>query len=405
MLRGTLDDFTLPDVFRLLSGASKSGCLRVVRSAGDGTVYFERGEVYFAESSMSHEPLGQKLIRARAITESQLLKALDQHASNGKRVGEILMDSGLLDREQLETAVRQQIEDAAFDLLRWELGEFEWEPDATLEVEIAIAVSVENLIMEASRRLDELDVMKRKIPSASTVLAMAPTPPDGAVEINITPDEWRILVSVDGHRTVDQIAKHLQLDEFGAMRTLYGLVSAGLLTVAHLVPEAPGGERPKALESRPPRRSKAAPPEPALETKAAAATQAEVAAEVTPEDVADVTVADAEPADATVSAEDVEPQVTSIAVDVKPDEIEGTDPPSSTNGSGGGSGGTGDGEDSEVDRAAVVRELAGLFDDKPRPSRQPRGENEKLPPPKRVEDDDHITKGLINRLIDGVKGL
>jgi hypothetical protein len=114
----------------------------------------------------------------------------------------------------------------------------------------------------------------------------------------------------------------------------------------------------------------------------------------------DVPAGDAEPADASVTAEEVEPEVESIAVDVEPDEAEGADPPSSTNGSG-----KGDGEDSEVDRAAVVRELAGLFDDKPRPSRQPRGENEKLPPPKRVEDDEHITKGLINRLIDGVKGL
>ncbi|HEY7876058.1 MAG TPA: hypothetical protein VIG64_13155, partial [Actinomycetota bacterium] len=55
-----------------------------------------------------------------------------------------------------------------------------------------------------------------------------------------------------------------------------------------------------------------------------------------------------------------------------------------------------------LDRAAVVRELAGLFndDERPRPQRA-----DAATVPHRIEDDDQITKGLISRLIDGVKGL
>jgi hypothetical protein len=62
----------------------------------------------------------------------------------------------------------------------------------------------------------------------------------------------------------------------------------------------------------------------------------------------------------------------------------------------------------------MVRELAGLFDDddveRMRPTRstgqarEGSGE-ESSDDRKRVEDDDQVTKGLINRLIDGVKGL
>ena len=229
MLKGTLDDFTLPDVFRLMSFAKKTGRLDVLRSAGQGSVFFREGEVYFAKSSLSKEPLGQKLVRARALTEGQLMKALDEQAASGERLGTLLLNSGLVTEDQLEGALRQQIEDSIFDLLRWELGEFAWEPSVEVDVEVRIAVSVENLIMEASRRLDELEVIKRKIPSGIAVLGMAATPPEGAVEINITPEEWRILVLVDGSRTVNDIAGMVGLDEFGAMRVLYGLVSAGLI--------------------------------------------------------------------------------------------------------------------------------------------------------------------------------
>ena len=237
MLRGTIDDFSLPDVFRLLSFTKKTGKLVVWRSAGDGKVFFRDGEVYFAQSSLKKEPLGQKLIRSGALTEGQLRKALDINASTGQRVGEILLDQEAITEEQLIAAVKGQIEDACFDLLRWELGEFDFEAHERFTVEIPISVSVENLIMEASRRLDELEMIRRKIPTADVVLAVAPTPPEGAREINIAPDEWRLLVLVDGMRSVGEICQVANLDEFTGLRTLYGLLSSGLVDIASLGPE------------------------------------------------------------------------------------------------------------------------------------------------------------------------
>jgi hypothetical protein len=231
MLKGTLDDFTLPDIFRLMSLAKKTGRMDVSRGAGEGRVFFNEGDVYYAESSLSREPLGQKLIRARALTESQLNKALDTHAQTGRRVGDIMIESGMVTSDQIEAAVAQQIEDAVFDLLRWDLGEFTWETGAELDVEVPISVSVENLIMEASRRLDELEVIQRKIPGEHAVLMMAQTPPEGAAEINITPEEWRALVLVDGSRTLGEIGRMIGKDDFETMKILYGLVSAGLVEV------------------------------------------------------------------------------------------------------------------------------------------------------------------------------
>jgi hypothetical protein len=233
MLKGTLDDFTLPDIFRLMSLAKKTGRMDVSRGAGEGRVFFNEGDVYYAESSLSREPLGQKLIRARALTESQLNKALDTHSQTGKRVGDIMIESGMVTSDQIEHAVAQQIEDAVFDLLRWDLGEFTWEAGAELEVEVPISVSVENLIMEAARRLDELEVIQRKIPGEHAVLMMAPAPPEGAAEINITPEEWRALVLVDGARTLGEIGRTIGKDDFETMKILYGLLSAGLVEVDH----------------------------------------------------------------------------------------------------------------------------------------------------------------------------
>jgi hypothetical protein len=244
MLKGTLEHFALADVFRLMSWAKKTGKLEVARSAGRGKIFFRDGEVYYAESSLSREPLGQKLIRSGSLTDGQLMKALDQNAQSGERVGQILVANGWVTQEQLQGALRQQIEDAVFDLLRWELGEFDFQPQVEADIEVQISVSVENLIIEASRRLDELEVIQRKIPNEDARLKMANKPPEGAAEINITPEEWRMLVLVDGSRTIHEIALLVGMDDFGALRGLYGLVSAGLVEVVseHEPQPSSGGE-------------------------------------------------------------------------------------------------------------------------------------------------------------------
>jgi CBS domain-containing protein len=445
MLKGTLDDFTLPDIFRLLSMAQRTGTLDIARSAGTGRVFFRDGHVYFAESSLTREPLGQKLIRARSVTEGQLMKALDEHAATGGRVGEILVAAGALTLEQLEVAVKEQIEDSVFDLLRWELGEFEWAPGEEVEVEVPITVSVENLIMEASRRLDELAVIKRKIPSVDSVLRMAPKPPEGAVEINITPEEWRILVLVDGTRDVAAIAEAVALDEFGAMRVLYGLVAAGLIElapgnalpaeeVADVEPETEVVEAeadvdaeiepevvpafaaledeieeieeievtpvaveepplPLAVDLSPTSNGRSAPPveseiddaEPAFLDDSRAFSIETFDAPT--EDELTTEFAPPEPEAAAPEAEAVAPEPEPVALDTQPEPAEA------------------ELEEPTIDRAAVVRELAGLFGDDDRPRAQRTAIGESTRQPQRLEDDDQITKGLISRLIDGVKGL
>lgn len=512
MLKGTLDDFTLPDIFRLLSQSKKTGRLDVERSAGRGNVFFKDGNVYFAESTLSRELVGQKLLKAKVLTDGQLMKALDEQAESGGRVGEVLRNAGLVTDVQLETALRGQIEDAVFDLLRWDAGEFDWAPNADVDAEVSLSVSVENLIMEGSRRLDEMAIITRKIPSEHAVVEMAPAPPEGAAEINIRPEEWRMLVLVNGQRTVLDIAEAVGSDVFATMRTLYGLAAAGLVHVPGHVVEDDGEPLPE-LPREPvaeaaPEMVVEEPQEPDEPERPAAIEEEEAseepdeapAAEVT--DTADAETSEDEPADEEVveptgyhadayapdeslsfDAADLNgsaPEVPAAADSDESSPLEATDLPASdwfdapepgdlmveepAEASAGEVGGTdpfvdeilaplddpeevdpapvaeidvpndaqvvaeveddpspsepsqnGDHHDQVVDKRDAVRELSDLFkqtevDNRPTfivPENEKKDESdpEHDGPRHRVEDDEEITRGLISRLIDGVKGL
>jgi Domain of unknown function (DUF4388) len=420
LLTGSLEEFSLADVFRLLSLAKKTGRLEVVRQAGRGRVLFRRGDVIYAESSLVREPVGQKLVRAGAATEGQLRKALDEQAATGERIGRILVGSGVVDRDALEAAIRSQTEEAIFDLLRWERGEFNWAPSEEVGAEVPLAVSVENLIMEASRRLDELEVIERKVPSLECVPAVAHHAPEGAVEINIAPEEWRLLVLVDGRRTLGEIARRVGYDDFGALRALYGLVSAGLVRV--LGPDEPHAADVPQEETAPLEPFSIEPqdlPPPSEEVDApAAATDAG-----RPYDPAERHLV--RPADPIPLRNGPEPQRVPNETASPSEEGVASNGRARTTGIPQPVGRSG-GDGPRLERSAAARELAGLFsaaEPKPQPTQQPSPENSDGPPGgqqapasnpdqgdgvdrrKRVEDDDQVTRGLISKFIDGVKGL
>jgi len=231
-LSGNLRDFSLPDVFQLISFSHKTGTLAIDRGDAKGYVYFREGDVFFAISNWNREPMGRRLVRAGKITERQLQRALEVQASDEdpKRLGEILVKEGFLNQKVLETFVQEQIQDTIFDLFRWEEGDFDFKAGVIPgEEDIGLSVSVENIIMEGSRRLEEWDRIRKKIPTEECIFRMAVAPGEGTFEVSLKPSEWKLLCLLDGRRTVAELSHLLDLSDFQVSRVLYGMFSGGLL--------------------------------------------------------------------------------------------------------------------------------------------------------------------------------
>ena len=96
-LRGNLRDFSLPDVFQLVTLSGKTGVLRIKRADAEGSVWFRDGAVFFAQSDWHHEPLGARMVAAGRLTPNALARALELQKSEpaeGRRLGQILVDEG-----------------------------------------------------------------------------------------------------------------------------------------------------------------------------------------------------------------------------------------------------------------------------------------------------------------------
>lgn len=235
-LRGSLKDFGLPDVFQLVQLSRKSGILRINGPGAEGSIWFRDGDVFFAQSNWRRELLGQRLVAGQKITPSALARALEMRGAEppgGRRLGQILIDEGYITQQILEAFVQEQIQDTIFDIMRWDEGEFDFEvlPEVIQE-DIGLSVSVENIVMEGSRRLEEWDRIRKRVPSTDMVFRMSTAPGEGTFEISLKPSEWNLLLLTDGTRSVRDLAVATRHTDFEVARTIYGLFSAGLLEVA-----------------------------------------------------------------------------------------------------------------------------------------------------------------------------
>lgn len=234
-LEGNLKDFSLEDMFRLLASGTKTGTLHLERPDAQGSVCFKKGRVFFASSNWNRESIGRRLVKSGVISEKQLRQALglqkiQKKEKANRRLGQILVDEGYLEAKVLENFIQDQINDTLFDLFRWEEGELRFEPDELCEDEdIGISVSVENIIMEASRRLELWSRIRQKIPSLETRFIMAGAPGDKSMEIHLKPKEWMLLCFLHGGRTVRELVEVTGYNDFDTAKILYGMYSAGLI--------------------------------------------------------------------------------------------------------------------------------------------------------------------------------
>ncbi len=173
--QGSLTEFQLPDIVQFLSGARKTGALRLVEGDETGEIYLDKGRIV--------------------------------HALLGEQVGE----------------------EAVYALVLWKSGEFLFEPGIATD-KTTVNKGNTNLLIEAARRRDEWAVISKQIPSVDWIPEfVVPDENETGGQINLNTSEWILLSKIDGTRSLKAIAAAADLSIFHTGRLLYGLVSTKLI--------------------------------------------------------------------------------------------------------------------------------------------------------------------------------
>lgn len=231
-IKGSLKEASLPDVLQLLTMGGKTGCLSVTDRQSFGYIYFEEGRITYASLLNRRDRLGDIFVRENVITREQLEAAIEEQSQtrDGRRLGEILRDSGAIDEAKLEKYVRHQIEEAVYHLFTWNQGTFYFEPGQRPErEEIVVSIDPESLLLEGARRVDEWSQIEKKIQSLEIIFSLDSDKSATISSLNLTREQEKILHYLDGKHSGWEIVEDSALGEFEVGKALYGLATAGLV--------------------------------------------------------------------------------------------------------------------------------------------------------------------------------
>src|SRR5690606_33437243 len=136
--------------------------------------------------------------------------------------GQVLVDRGLASAEDVRRCIGEQAQDLVVELLRARRGRFALRRGLRgfENVRIAAGFSVDMLLFEGLRRIDEWRVIEREVPSLAARFERA-----SGDESGLSDDDRAVLARLERPRNARELSAELGLRAVEVCRSLYRLAS------------------------------------------------------------------------------------------------------------------------------------------------------------------------------------
>ena len=232
-LKGNLRDFSFSQLLNLISLAKKTGTLEVLGQEKSATISFEDGKLSYAQNSKNDNGLAAVLLRTEKLTDKQY-QVIKEKAENigDKELGLMLINSNYVTQEEILASLKQEFVSTANDLFTWSEGIFQFENNVKPAPDkISLLINLENIIIEGSRQLQEMEHLQDELPSLDMALKFTENPGTNIRNVNLSVKEWRVVSFINPKNSMKQIARTTKLNEFEFRRIVYSLIQAGLVEI------------------------------------------------------------------------------------------------------------------------------------------------------------------------------
>ncbi len=228
---GSFAVLPLPDLVELLARRRMTGSLTCERGTVRKTLLLHEGAAVGAASNDPREYLGQLLVNFGHLDEEQLTQAFRAQEETRIPLGRVLPMIGLVTPEIVAEVLAIKIRETLLDVFVWDSGVFSFDdaPTPALEDREA-AVPLGEILREAERRAPAWSAMHAELPTGAATLDVveARVPPDLAPD---TADGRVVALARDG-KTIDEIGLALRATDFHLYQRLFSLARRGILVAA-----------------------------------------------------------------------------------------------------------------------------------------------------------------------------
>lgn len=237
-IRGNLETFDMTALLQMLASEQKTGKLTLISETNQVQISFQDGDIVFATERRKNNRIGMLLFNNGLIDK----KALDDSLAVSRRkkqfIGKALVEAGHITLAQLNEFLLKQAENTIYNVFLWKTGEFEYnDGELNLKALAGKRFSSMNILLEASRRIDELEVLKKKLPDEQAMLKLRSSSKKDPGQKELSNEESLILSIIKGgNATIRQVIDQTGVDDFTGYKAIYSLASYGLVETVRSVP-------------------------------------------------------------------------------------------------------------------------------------------------------------------------
>ena len=228
------ESISLVDFIGFLANGYETGVLTVASGHIERSLYFYKGDVVWAASTVLDDRFGQFLLQRGRISQEQLSTVTNQ--TGNTRIGRLCVDRGYLSPHELWSLVQDQLRQIFDRMLIMERGMWSFaRVSSEVLAESQIHFSTQGLLVDTLRRLDELKVYRQRLPNGDVLLERVLEESTADLVKKLDKDQRSeaeaLLQHVSGPIAIKELMRVLHTGEFEVTRAAYHLIRANLVRV------------------------------------------------------------------------------------------------------------------------------------------------------------------------------
>jgi hypothetical protein len=247
-LQGNLRDFSTTQLLNLINLSGRTGTLKIYEGIPTGEkdamqnvklsagkelarVVFRTGKLVYASLGGQLGDLIAVLNKTGKLTDQQA-QVIRERAKNttDKALAVRLIGANYVTKNDIVTSIQQYILDIVYNLMSWNAHPFRFDDnEQPAEDFILVPIDLENVIIEGSRRMREIDEIAKQIDNLDMCLKFPEDPKKKFEGIHLSVEEWRVVSFVNPKNSIRAIARANNMSDMEIRRVVYGLHQAGLV--------------------------------------------------------------------------------------------------------------------------------------------------------------------------------
>lgn len=231
-LEGNLTAFGLSEILQLIAVQQKSGMLAIMSQERARVLFFRDGHIISTRDRRrkTRDPLKDYLTRYGILSRDDLMRLTQVSQQSKLDLTEIIVSEGLMDEEAMRLHFRNHIQEEVHEILTWEQCSYKFIPgnDIIAGIKSWGDHSIEGMLMESMRRIDEFPQALKLLPDLATRVWRDGKPSD---DKPLTSNETTMLRLLNKERTLSYLIGHAKIPKYETYEALRHLHEKQLVKI------------------------------------------------------------------------------------------------------------------------------------------------------------------------------